>query len=135
MAKAVSERHRAIDENVQISFSDTFEQSVCDYLRNLEKACIPWLPGVSLDAHSRRKITHWSLCNPCMAFVTRYMLKAMKRSDSTTLRRHVGLMKARNIENELKKIREELAWMQTEQKEIECWIHLALRDVGRLPHS
>ena len=118
MAKAVSERHRAIDENVQISFSDTFEQSVCDYLRNLEKACIPWLPGVPLDAHSRRKMTHWSLCNPCMAFVTRYMLKAMKRSDSTTLRRHVGLMKARSIENELKKIREKLAGCRRNKKKL-----------------
>ena len=70
-----------------------------------------------------------------MAFVTRYILKAMKRSDSTTLRRHTEFMKAGNVENQLKKIREELAWVQTEQKEMECWIHVGLRDLGRLPRS
>ena len=56
----------------------------------------------------------------------------MKRPNSTTLRRHAGFIKAENIEKELKKIREELAWMRTEQKEMECWIHVALRDLGSL---
>ena len=55
--------------------------------------------------------------------------------DSTTLRRHTEFMKAGNVENQLKKIREELAWVQTEQKEMECWIDVALRDLGRLPRS
>jgi len=57
----------------------------------------------------------------------------MKRPNSTTLRRGAEFMGPENIEKELKKIREELAWMRTEQKEIECWIHVALRDLGRLP--
>jgi hypothetical protein len=39
-------------------------------------------------------------------------------------------MRAENIEKELKKIREELAWMRTEQKEMECWIDVALRNPG-----
>jgi hypothetical protein len=59
----------------------------------------------------------------------------MKRSDSTTLRRHAGFMKAGNIEKELKKIRQELAWIQTEQRETERWIQVALRDLSRLPRS
>ena len=53
----------------------------------------------------------------------------MKRPNSTTLRRDAEFMGPENIEKELKKIREELAWMRTEQKEIECWIHVALRDL------
>ena len=48
----------------------------------------------------------------------------MKRPNSTTLRRDAEFMGPENIEKELKKIREELAWMRTEQKEIECWIHV-----------
>jgi hypothetical protein len=44
-------------------------------------------------------------------------------------------MKAGNIEKELKKIRKEFAWMQTEQKEVERWIDVALRDLGSLPLS
>jgi hypothetical protein len=44
-------------------------------------------------------------------------------------------MKAGNIEKELKKIRKEFAWMRTEQKEVERWIDVALRDLGSLPPS
>ena len=57
----------------------------------------------------------------------------MKRPDSTTLRRHYGL-NAGNIEKQLKKIREEFAWMRTEQREMACWIHsLGLKDLDSPP--
>jgi hypothetical protein len=61
----------------------------------------------------------------------------MKRPNSTTLRRHAGFMKAGNIEKELKKIRKEFAWMRTEEKEVERWIDVALRDLrsSRLPEQ
>jgi hypothetical protein len=61
--------------------------------------------------------------------------KAMKRPKSTTLRHYAGFMKAGNIEKELKKIRKEFAWMRTEQKEVERWIDVALRDRASLPPS
>jgi hypothetical protein len=44
-------------------------------------------------------------------------------------------MKAVNIAKELKKIRKEFAWMRTEQKKVERWIRVALRDLGSLPPS
>jgi hypothetical protein len=59
----------------------------------------------------------------------------MKRPNSTTLRRHVGFMKAGKIEKELEKIRKEFAWMRTEQKVMERWIQGVLRDLGSLPPS
>jgi hypothetical protein len=59
----------------------------------------------------------------------------MKGPNSTTLRRHAGFMNAASIEEELKKIRKELAWMRTEQKEVERWIDVALRDLRSLPPS
>ena len=59
----------------------------------------------------------------------------MKRPNSTTLRRRAGFMEAGNIEKELKNIRKEFAWMRTEQKEVERWIDVALRDPGSLPPS
>ena len=57
----------------------------------------------------------------------------MKRPNSTTLRRHAGFIKAGKIEKELKKIRKEFALMRTEQKEVERWIDVTLRDLGSLP--
>jgi hypothetical protein len=55
----------------------------------------------------------------------------MKRPNSTSLRRQGGNMKAENVEKELKEIREGLAWMRAEQKEMKSWI----RDVLRNPSS
>ena len=80
-------------------------------------------------------MTRWSLCDPRIALIARFTLKsAMKRPNSTTLRRHAGFMKAGSIEKELKKIRKEFAWMRTERKEVERWIHsLGLKDLDSLP--
>jgi hypothetical protein len=61
--------------------------------------------------------------------------KAMKRPNSTSLRRHAGNMKAGNIEKELKEIREGLAWMRAEQKEMKSWIRDALRNPSSLSRS
>jgi hypothetical protein len=41
-------------------------------------------------------------------------------------------MKGGNIEKELQKIQEKFAWMRREQKEMECWIDFALRDLESL---
>ena len=57
----------------------------------------------SLEAHSAGKMTHWSLCDSCIALIARFAVKAMKRPNSTTLRRHAGFMKAGNIEKELRR--------------------------------
>ena len=54
----------------------------------------------------------------------------MKGPNSTALRPHSGFMNAQKLEKQLKKIREEFAWMRREQREMECWIHLALKDLG-----
>jgi hypothetical protein len=59
----------------------------------------------------------------------------MKRPNSTTLPRHAGFMKAGNIEKELKEIRKEFVWMRAEQKKVERWIRVALRDLRSLPPS
>ena len=61
--------------------------------------------------------------------------KTMKRPNSTSLRRHAGAMKAGNLEKELKEIRQGLAWMRTEQKEMKRWIRDALRNPGSLSRS
>jgi hypothetical protein len=45
----------------------------------------------------------------------------MKRPNSTSLRRHAGTMKTGNLEKALKEIRQGLAWMRTEQKEMKRW--------------
>jgi hypothetical protein len=42
----------------------------------------------------------------------------MKPPNPTSLRRHAGNMKTGNLEKALKEIRQGLAWMRTEQKEM-----------------
>ena len=44
-------------------------------------------------------------------------------------------MKAGNLEKELKEIRQRLAWMRAEQKEMNRWIRDALKDPGSLSRS
>ena len=62
--------------------------------------------------------------------IARFTLK----DNETQMLRHAGNMKAGNVEKE-PKIRKELAWIRTEQKEVERWIDVALRDLGSLPPS
>ena len=59
----------------------------------------------------------------------------MKRPNSTSLRRHAGTMKTGNLEKALKEIRQGLAWMRTEQKEMKRWIRDALRNPSNLSRS
>jgi hypothetical protein len=67
-----------------------------------------------------------------MALIARYVPKSNEATKLNLVASPRRFMKAGNIEEELKKIREEVAWMRTEQKEMKRWIHVALRDPSSL---
>ena len=98
-------------------FPPTFHRVSCHLLQEQRSTiCNPhW---ASLKAHSAGNITHSSLCHLRPTSSHDRSSKSMKPPNSTTLRRDAEFMGPENIEKELKKTREELAWMRTEQKEI-----------------